>query len=289
MLGFVAVTSGDPTLLVGSPAPRRTAEDAARAAGPLHRVCPFIISADGAWRSAQAGRDQRCSAVEPAAILALDKQSRLCLSDAHRSCLTFRTAAAGTLDRPSAATAPPRARVRARPAGATTRWAFVRTAPARLDDGRGSPVDLVTAPGRRARIALGGVLAVAVAAAGFLALPISRDSSGEPGAADGRPGGAAATRAAESTGRPLAFGLPAAPSSTPAIEQGSLRPSGAPADAADASPPSSSAATPRIYVVREGDTLYAIAVEHGTTVAEIQRLNGMESTVIRAGLVLRIP
>lgn len=46
---------------------------------------------------------------------------------------------------------------------------------------------------------------------------------------------------------------------------------------------------PRTYVVKGGDTLYRIALNHGTTVAAIQRLNNIQGTSIEVGqtIVLR--
>jgi len=43
------------------------------------------------------------------------------------------------------------------------------------------------------------------------------------------------------------------------------------------------------YTVRPGDTLYGIALAHGTTVAAIQRLNGLAGTNLRVGQVLQLP
>ncbi len=42
------------------------------------------------------------------------------------------------------------------------------------------------------------------------------------------------------------------------------------------------------YRVRSGDNLYKIALRHGTTVTKIMRLNGMQSTKIKAGSKLKI-
>lgn len=46
---------------------------------------------------------------------------------------------------------------------------------------------------------------------------------------------------------------------------------------------------PTTYVVKSGDTLYRIALNHGTTVAALQRLNGINTTNIEVGqtLILR--
>ena len=48
--------------------------------------------------------------------------------------------------------------------------------------------------------------------------------------------------------------------------------------------------TPNTHTVRSGDTLSAIARNHGTTVAELQRLNNIaNANLIRIGQVLRLP
>lgn len=43
------------------------------------------------------------------------------------------------------------------------------------------------------------------------------------------------------------------------------------------------------YLVRRGDTLWSIAQRHGTSVSAIRASNGLRSTYIRAGQVLRLP
>lgn len=45
---------------------------------------------------------------------------------------------------------------------------------------------------------------------------------------------------------------------------------------------------PTYYVVKKGDTLYSIAKKYKTTVAAIQKLNGLKSTTIAAGQKLRV-
>jgi nucleoid-associated protein YgaU len=51
----------------------------------------------------------------------------------------------------------------------------------------------------------------------------------------------------------------------------------------------SAAAAPVAYRVRAGDTLWAIAQSHATTVRDLIETNGLEGTRIVAGQVLRIP
>jgi LysM repeat protein len=43
------------------------------------------------------------------------------------------------------------------------------------------------------------------------------------------------------------------------------------------------------HIVKKGDTLYAIAVEFGTTVAEIKAVNGLTSNSLKIGQKLNIP
>jgi LysM repeat protein len=45
----------------------------------------------------------------------------------------------------------------------------------------------------------------------------------------------------------------------------------------------------RTYVVRPGDTLFSIAQRFGTTVGAIMSANGLSTTTIRSGMVLKIP
>jgi len=279
MLRTVTVTSGDRTAAPGTRAPGR---GATAAAVPIARVCPFVVSADGAWRSSHPARDQRCAAVQPSAPLALEKQARLCLGAAHASCATFHAAAAATLDRPVRGTG---ARPRPRPAVATTRWALVRTAPVRLDTGRVSSAADLPLPGRPAQA---GLVALMVIALAFVVLarlpgePLPLTTSVGSGAVDrvmrGPSPSAAALVLPPSTAVPVAS--PGSPPSTAPVTGGAVSP---------AASPTTSARPQRVYTVRSGDTLYAIALRHDTTVEAIQRLNALDSTLIKAGMELRIP
>ncbi|PRP90447.1 putative peptidoglycan endopeptidase LytE precursor [Enhygromyxa salina] len=48
-------------------------------------------------------------------------------------------------------------------------------------------------------------------------------------------------------------------------------------------------ASGRTYVVASGDSLAAIARRHGTTIAQLRELNGIEGSLIRVGQKLRVP
>ena len=122
-------------------------------------VCPYLLADDGRWRSASPSRDHRCTAVVPPAVLAADKQRRLCLVADHVGCATYQVATGhgdliGATDdaRPS------------RLAGSAGRQ-IVRTAPLVLDQGR-LPVVIpsITADRRLGQAALLGLMAVAFAA-----------------------------------------------------------------------------------------------------------------------------
>jgi LysM repeat protein len=53
--------------------------------------------------------------------------------------------------------------------------------------------------------------------------------------------------------------------------------------------PAKAASDHKSYRVRNGDTLYRIAIRHGTTVAEILAINSLGGAVIRPGDKLKIP
>jgi len=54
-------------------------------------------------------------------------------------------------------------------------------------------------------------------------------------------------------------------------------------------PPAPAAPAQKNYRVRTGDTLYRIAVRHGTTVAEILAINSLGGAAIQPGDRLKIP
>lgn len=95
------------------------------------------------------------------------------------------------------------------------------------------------------------------------------------------PAPAAPAAPAVSLPQPLSVG-----STDPKPEEVGLKPGGPPPVAAKPAPKTDEY---QYYTVKRGDTLYGIAVRFGTTVAALQRLNGLRGTLIYSGQVLCIP
>jgi LysM repeat protein len=234
-------------------------------------ACTYLGAADG-WRSTGPTRDHRCAALDPPAAIALDKQRRLCLVAAHRSCPTYAAARS--------------AREQAL-AGVPDGWVpdrrFVRTA----------PVVIEAAPRRRSVPFSLGSHRLAEAAVAIMALVVvilvgSRIVGGAmpeptPKATPAVTPMPAATQ--------VAVGGPASPSpvesATPSQEA-----SAAATPTTEASPqPSPSASTAkRTYKVKSGDTLSSIGAEFGVAWQEIAKVNKIRSPYrIVRGQVLVIP
>jgi LysM repeat protein len=224
--------------------------------GPLDAagVCPYLVSADGAWRSLRPHRDHRCGALSPATVVAPEKQRALCLVDAHDSCATYKAA-----------------RARARGTRPTERagrslWPVARTAPVVIEPARARLQGLPGVPGRTTgQIALGALMVVA-----FVAVVVARTSS---------PGPASTVPPASD---PAASVL-VSPSPTPR-----------PTPSASASPSPTPEPTPiasqATYKVKKGDTLQKIASHYGVKVALLMEVNGItDAKAIRVGQALIIP
>jgi LysM repeat protein len=247
-------------------------------------ICPYLIAGDGTWRSARPSREHHCGAVAPSAPLALDKQRRLCLVQAHATCATHLAALAtfaGTPADPS--TAPPEGARTPVPGGAT-RWSLVRTVPVVLDQpGGGSP----RGPGHRraGQWALGGLMALALGAVVLARLPEATPTASSSPAVLGATGQPAAAGVSSATARPRAavstaaapwVGATTSPSASPRPSPDSTR-----------APSATRTAT---HVVAAGDTLIALARAYGTTVEALQAKNGLgDSTTLRIGQELRLP
>jgi LysM repeat protein len=253
-------------------------------------ICPYLMSADRAWRSTVPSRDLRCTAVEPASLLTQDKQRRLCLVAEHRSCATFQAATGGgDLGSVVAPRHPERV---VGPSGRP----IVRTAPVVLDNAR-----LVMAlPALRlergvAQAALIGLMALAFVAILLARLSVGTGTPGAPGGVAGVGAGATATPATT----PTATAVAAAETDTPerTLVPSDVEPSAAtPTEAAPSSTPGATPeppeATPKpeTYKVKRGDTLSEIAAEYGTTARKLMKLNDItDPTKLRVGQVLELP
>jgi len=251
-------------------------------------ICPYLMASDGGWRASTPAREHRCTVVTPPAILAAEKQRRLCLTAEHVGCSTY-----------LAATSPTGADEAVAAAGHLPTRPVTRTAPLVLDHGR-LAFGLPTLRGDRSAGQQGGL--VALMAVAFAAIVVARFSAGGPGLTPVQAvGGAAASpsNAAEPapTTRPAETGAPertlvpteVEPSATPAPAAPDTSPTPAPAEATD-TPSEAPPAAPRTYTVRSGDTLMGIAGEFGTTVADLMELNGIENArLLRVGQVLELP
>jgi LysM repeat protein len=214
-------------------------------------------------------------AVAPPIQLALEKQRRLCLVDAHVRCATFGAAQA---TRATAGTVMPATRP------------VARMTPVILDHRR---FDL-RVPALRADRASGQALLVGVLGIALTAILLSRPS-GDAGAASGvgsASPGASDAAPSEVVGSPASS--PAGPTDAPATDQPIATP-GAPASAAASAAastvasaePSTSGAT---YKVKSGDTLSAIAARFGTTVRVLVQLNGItDPSRLKVGQVIKLP
>lgn len=264
----------------GLPAPLPSVEPDAGDTGPgaLPSLCPYLATADGNWRSANAVREHRCMAVSPPVQLAPEKQRRLCLIDNHVNCATYGAAMAGHAGPSEHVTG------RSRP--------IARMTPVILDQGR---FDL-RVPALRADRASGQAVLVGVLGLAFAAILFARpsgdagalgvDASVLPGAGAGVPTEAAV---ASPSDVPTATEAPAeteAPSETTAPSAASGAPSSTAPSGASAAPATSGAT----YKVKSGDTLSAIAARFGTTTRVLIRLNGLvDPSKLKIGQILKVP
>ncbi|HEX9635135.1 MAG TPA: LysM peptidoglycan-binding domain-containing protein [Candidatus Limnocylindria bacterium] len=235
----------------------------------MDRICPFLaLAADHRTVVDGYDPDHRCHALAEPDELDRARQLQLCLNEAHRDCERYLAAVqVRRADGPIQPVPAPDARV------ARTRLVLDTSGSNRRLDS-----DLTLMGPRARRLVLAGVAAVL----GILVLV--------SGVADGLVGlvvrpSPSPTPSAEATGLPTpsTAGASATPAVTPA-------PTPLPETPAPTPLPPVSQAAAQSYVVREGDTLSAIAGRFGTTVAAIQAANGLgESDVINIGQVLVIP
>jgi LysM repeat protein len=250
------------------------------AAPDTEAVCPFLLAADGRWRASTPSREHRCTAVAPPAILAGDKQRRLCLVAEHQGCATF-LAATG---HPSVegTDAEPQMTRPARPG----RREVVRTAPLVLDHGRLAVAVPALGTGERS-LAQGALLVLMVVA--FAAILVARLSGTDAGEPTNVGAGGSPSPAVASEEPAVALDPTAVPERT--LVPTEVQPSGAPAD--PSAPPPEESAAPEdaaTYKVRAGDTLSGIAAEFGTTWQVLAELNDIDDPgSLRIGQVLQLP
>ncbi len=257
--------------------------------GPtVDEICPYLAAADGAWRSASPHREHRCRAVDPPAALSNDKQKRICLSAGHAGCATFRAARASR-----AAMLAPGVDPAAVAAADAARRPVARSSALILEHPRLS-APTARWPVSRAipQAALVGLMIVAV-----LALAIARLSGPEVAAVAAPSPSASPTSVPSVQPTPRRTPSPA-PSASPSVSASPITspsPSGSVSGVTATPKPTATAkptASPSVmttYVVKKGDTLYAIASQFGTTVAEIKRVNGLTSNNLKIGQKLKIP
>lgn len=250
------------------------AESLSSSEAPEAVACPYLLAAGGAWRSRSPSREHRCTAVMPAAPLAVQKQARLCLASTHATCATYAAAIAARRDRGLTSGMP-----------AAARWEITRTTPV-VEAGAGlrAWVAGLIAERRGWQAIPAFVLVLALAAVGVAGL-----GRGPETAAPSTAGQAnlIATPAPTHTPTPTSV---ATPTSRPTLQPSEPPPTATPTPSSAPEPTSTPAPSARAtYTVKSGDTLYGIAQSFGTTVNAIKALNGLTSNTIHVGLVLQIP
>lgn len=284
---------------------------------PSGFVCPYLAAPAAGVRFARAEREHRCLAARPVEAVSLEKQRRLCLTEAHVACPAYVAAqerrAASLADAGVAAEAFDSRRLR--PLGHTApvlldgRGTSRRSGSLPKPSGSGRGTDLAAGDAGRAGIRRGRASGGAVAVACAEAQPRRR----LVGAATAvlvilaaaavvialLPGGG--SRQALTATAPVAAQVPGA---TPSIAAASVpaalestpgaSPSAKPSVSPRATVTAVASAQPSLqvvstYRVKPGDTLSAIAARFGVSVTDLERLNGIKDPrLLQAGQVLRI-
>jgi hypothetical protein len=260
-------------------APELTAPD-------VHEICPYLAAAGGAWRSGSPHREHRCRAVDPPAPLSGDKQRRLCLTADHASCQTFRAARASR-----AAMLAPGVDPAAVAAADAARRPVARSSALILEHPRLSaptarwPVDRAMS-----QVVLVGLMIVAIVAVAIARLAGPQVAAVVPPIVSASP-----TASPTPQPTPRRTPSPSPSASVSASPSTSPSPSGVVSGVTatpGVSPTPKATPTPKVsttYVVKKGDTLYGIAAQFGTTVAELKRINGLTSNNLHIGQKLKIP
>jgi LysM repeat protein len=233
------------------------------------------VAEEGGWRLDAPSRDHRCGAFSPAAPLAPEKQSRLCLTPGHTKCATYMASLSARTER-----------IGAGPVRRTTRWGLSRTTSVIEDRGGLRARFLAAVLDRRRWPAIPAVILVTtlfvLALSGFRAgvatSPVATAS--------------AAAAAASLLPTPHATTIPSATLQAAPTQPAPSATLAAPATVAPTAVPASPrpSASFRTYTVRSGDTLGEIASRFDTTVSAIARLNNISDPGrLQVGQVLRIP
>jgi LysM repeat protein len=243
--------------------PRQRLRTSTSARDAVAATCPYLTSSGGSWRLAGPSRDHRCTAIDPPAAQATEKQRLHCLSTDHVDCTLFRAARSARMATLAGGADPALVEAADRRRRPVARTAPVLLEPPRLVD-RAAQLQFDRAPGQ---LALIGLMVVA-----FAIVALTRLSAGGGGSASSSPPASASAIAAVS----VAPSLAPTPSAIPSA----------------GSPGPSSSAGPSFrttYTVKKGDTLLAIAKRFGTTAAKIKAINGLSSSTLHVGQVLKIP
>jgi LysM repeat protein len=248
----------------GSSKPEASVEDRV-----LTALCPYLAASDGTWRSAGFAREHRCGAVSPPAILAAEKQRRLCLTEAHWTCSTYEAARAA---RPIL---PDRPQTLPRP--------IARTTPVILDHGRIA----ITVPSFRAERPTGQAILVVLLGLAFVLIVLARLSAGGTPVGALGPGASTSPRASASV---PATSTPTADVTSPPAASPSVDPAASVAPSTPVATPVPPVAGAKTYTVKRGDTLSTIATRFKTTSKILQQLNGIaDPSKINIGQVLKLP
>lgn len=316
--GDAVTVSGDAATAAGAIASTATETGARHATAPpagwaaaprtdrsldpsLDPICPYLLADEGGWRASRPMPEHRCMAQHPAAVVEQIRQRRLCLVATHVDCPYYEAA---TDERQAAMNV---AGLRAERVAARRHVALTRATPTALERPSAVPGPTpATGLGRRTievalvilMLAAAGVLFAARFSGYGLAGAGAGTASPTGTAALGSTGASTTSGASSSPPAPLASGAGAAsrgaaggtptPTSHPA-------PTPTPTPVPTLSRPPTASVSPtqqatRSYRAKSGDTLSGIAAAFGTTVATLERLNGItDPRSLRIGQVLIIP
>jgi LysM domain-containing protein len=237
----------------------------------IDQICPYLVAVQGGWRSARPSRDHRCFAVDPPGPLPADKQRALCLTVEHATCPAFRAARASR-----AAMLAPGVDPAVIAAADATRRPIARSAPVVIEGPRLNIGGIGGGNWALSQALLVGLMVVAFAI--VIVARLSTSDAPAPSASPLPPASASPTPGATPSRTPSPTVNPAGSGAVPG---GS---GGVPSAAA-----SQAAAFRTTYRVKSGDTLVGIASTFSTSVAAIQELNGLKSSDLKIGELLKIP